>query len=263
MLKELNALEHTHQWQSLEVKDHEWRWLDTKGSGPVIVLLPGSVGDAGMFALTIDALAQKARVLAVTYPAISDPSLLAQGLIEVLDHAKISDAVIVGSSFAAYWAQFIALKYPNRVKHLVIGNGFVDGSDLTDNPLFDPDYVENVTPQVLHQKWLQRIESVPASSLQQLQTDMLKRRQTPENLHARFLGVVRATPCPALPLNKSQITVLDCDDDPLIPPDVRERIRTNYPESNHVTLKTGGHYPHLLNPDEYASLLMKILASGR
>jgi pimeloyl-ACP methyl ester carboxylesterase len=262
MLDELKALENSHQWASLTINGHDWRWIDTEGTGPVIVLLPGSVGDAGMFALTVRTLEQKARVLAITYPSLSDPHLLSDGLIKVLDHVKVTDAIIVGSSFAAYWAQFIALRYPGRVKHLVIGNGFVDGTDLTENPLFDPDYVENVTPDALHQKWLQRIETAPVSDLQQLQTQMLKHRQTPENLHARFLGVVRAKPCPNLPLEGSKVTILDCADDPLIPLKVRERLRNNYPQAHHITLRTGGHYPHLLNPNEYSSILTTILKSN-
>ena len=256
MLEQLKTLERQYAWQSLTVNGHEWRWLDTGGSGPAVILLPGSVGDGAMFVLTMLALEGKARVVAVTYPALAQPRALADGLVAVMDHLKLDRATIAGSSFAAYWAQFVALAYPERVKHLVIGNGFTDGGDLAANPLFDRDYVERVEPEVLHEQWLSRIRAAPSSPLQQLQAVMLAERQNPVNLHARFLGVVQSKPCPALPLPASAVTVLDCDDDPLIPPAARERLRNCYPDARHVSLASGGHYPHLLNPTEYQQLIL-------
>lgn len=256
MLEELKRLEQKYAWQDLTIEGHEWRWLDTGGDGPVVILLPGSVGDGAMFVLTLLALEGKVRMLAVTYPDTSQARTLAHGLSELMSHLGIAQATIVGSSFAAYWAQFMALDYPGKVKHLVIGNGFVDGSDLADNPLFNRSYVEQVAPEALHGQWLSRIRSAPSSGLQQLQALMLGERQSPANLHARFLGVVQSEACGPLPLPASAITVLDCEDDPLIPAAVRERLRRQYPDAKHVSLETGGHYPHLLNPEKYAELIL-------
>jgi maspardin len=258
-LATLADLEQDLSWQSLSVDGHTWRWLDTGGTGPVALLLPGSVGDGGMFALTLQALRSRARLLAVTYPTLSDPTRLADGLAQVMQHLQLASAVIVGSSFAAYWVQFFGLRHPDRVQALVLGNGFVDGEDLADNPLFARAYLESVSPQELHAAWLARVRAAPASPLQQLQEQMLCHRQTPENLHARFVGVARAISSPALSLPKSRITVLDCADDPLIPPPVRDRLRAIYPDARHVSLPTGGHYPHLLNPQAYQDLLLQVL----
>jgi len=93
-----------------------------------------------------------------------------------------------------------------------------------------------------------------------LQSLMLVERQTPENLHARFLGVGRAKACPPLTVPMSAITVLDCVDDPLIPPAVRARLRSCYLGARHISLPTGGHYPHLLNPQAYQDLLSEVLS---
>src|SRR5690606_11814005 len=166
-------------------------------------------------------------------------------------------AAIVGSSFAAYWAQHFALRHPHKVHALVIGNGFTDGSDLAENPLFDRAHVEGISAEALHSQWLERIRSAPASDLAAFQEYMLAHRQSPENLHARFLGVVRSTPCPELPVPSQHITILDCEDDPLIPEAARKRLHERYTNAQHVTLNTGGHYPHILNPDEYEATLLR------
>ncbi len=251
----LAELEARLAWQSLTVDGHEWRWLDTGAAGPATVLLPGSVGDGAMFVRTLLSLGERMRLIAVTYPASPDPVVLAHGLAAVARHLGLPPHRVVSSSFSAYWSQFYALHHPDNVSALTLGNGFVDGTDLADNPMFDRAYVEGVSAQSLHAEWLGRVRAAPVSPLQQLQSIMLGERQTPENLHARFLGVVCAQPCQPLPLPATSITVLDCEDDPLIALHVRERVRRQYPGAHHVSLPTGGHYPHVLNPQAYEALL--------
>ncbi len=261
-LDALAQLESRYSWNTLEVDGHEWRWLDTASNGPAAILLPGSVGDGAMFVATLQALGERVRLIAMTYPAISDPVALARGLAQVMQHLQLDRATIVGSSFAAYWIQFFALHYPAQVQSLVIGNGFTDGSDLADNPLFNRAYVESIDSAALHAEWLGRVRSAPASDLQQLQETMLARRQSPDNLHARFLGVVQSKACPPLSLNPSSITILDCDDDPLIPAAARSRLRERYPDAHHVSLPHGGHYPHLLNPKAYEEQIMRCVSGA-
>jgi len=255
-MRELLAqLEARYSWQSLMVDGHEWRWLDTGAPGAATVLLPGSVGDAAMFVRTLLSLGERQRLIAVTYPALPDPVQLADGLAAVVKHLGLPPGRLVSSSFSAYWLQFYGLRHPKNVTSLVLGNGFVDGTDLAANPMFDRQFVETISAQDLHAEWLTRVRATPTAPLQQLQEVMLAERQSPINLQARFLGVVRSQVCPPLPLPDSAITVLDCDDDPLIPPQVRERLRRQYPGARHVSLATGGHYPHVLNPQAYEDLL--------
>ncbi|GLS16452.1 alpha/beta fold hydrolase [Hydrogenophaga electricum] len=254
----IDRLEARHTWCSLDSGGFVWRWIDTKADGPPVVLLPGSVGDGAMYVRTLLSLGERLRLIAVTYPEQSDAEGLSQGLKAVFDHLGLPCSIVVGSSFAAYWAQHFARLYPDHVRKLVIGNGFTDASDLAANPLFDPEWVRQTPPAVLHATWLERVRSSPVSPLQQLQKQMLEERQSPDNLHARFAGVTQATACPALPLPDAAVVVLDCEDDPLIPPAARDRLRQRYPGARHVRLPTGGHYPHLLNPERYESLLLDL-----
>jgi len=255
----LEELERHLDWHSLLIDGHIWKWLDTGGNGAVAMLLPGSVGDGGMFVSTLSALGSSFRLVSVTYPALFEPEKLADGLSLVMGHLRIESALVVGSSFAAFWAQYFALRHPQKVSGLVIGNGLVDGNDLTYDPLFAHDYLESVSPKALHEAWIERVGSPPITALKHFQKFLLTKRQTPENLYARLRGVGKASACPPLSLPMKSITVLDCDDDPLIPFYVRERMRLCYPGANHITFTVGGHYPHLLNQIEYQSLLVEIL----
>ncbi len=231
--------------------------MDTAADGPPVVLLPGSAADAFMFVRTLASLGSRLRMISVTVPALWEPDALARGLKSVIDHLRLPSTVVVGSSFGAYWGQFVALNYPKQVRALLIGNGFVDASDLSGNPLFNRERIEAISPQELKAEWLARIDAAPASELQELQRFMLAQK-SPASLHAHFLAVVRARACPLLPLGDSKVIVLDCEDDPVIPEAARQRVRARYPNARHVAFAHGGHYPHLLKPAAYEELLLSV-----
>jgi pimeloyl-ACP methyl ester carboxylesterase len=252
----LQRLERQYAWSELCVEGHTWRWLDSQGPGPTAVLLPGSIGDGAMFVRPFLSLGGRMRLVCVTYPALADPQALARGLQAVCEHLALPPVVLVGSSFGAYWAQFFALRAPHRVRRLVLGNCFVDAGDLSANPLFDRGRVEGAMPEAVHAEWLARVHASADGELKELQLLMLSERQTPDNLHARFLGVVRASPCGPLALAPEQVTVLSCDDDPLIPEPVRRRVEAAHFGAQIVQLPSGGHYPHVLNVAAYERMLV-------
>jgi maspardin len=236
-----------------------WPYIDTGGSGPALLMLPGSVGTCEMFFKQIAALPPAIRVIAVSYPADPDPVRLADGLIGVMDHLGLKTANVLGSSFGGYWAQFVALRHPARVDHLFLGNIFVSPEALFVNPLFAPDFVRDTPAGALQAVWRDRVATAPDSELKRIQSDMLSGRQSAENLHARFLGVVAAKPCPPLPSSLARVVVIDCADDPIIPPPAREAVRAAYAGAEINTLPTGGHYPHILNPQAYDVVIRRRL----
>lgn len=255
---ELLALERRLPLQSLTVDGQRWEWLDTGGAGPCIMMLPGSAADAYMFVRPIVELGQTHRIVAVTAPAHWQPQPLADGLAGVFRELSLPPALVAGSSFGAYWGPFFAQRHPQHVRALLIGNGFVEAGDLAGNPMFDRAALESATPQALHEQMRARIEAAPDSDLRDLQRFMIGRKP-PESLHAHFLAVVRAQACPPLALDPQHVLVLDCDDDPVIPPAGRAHVRRHFAPARQLTLATGGHYAHLLNWPAYRQALLELL----
>ncbi|RKE67394.1 pimeloyl-ACP methyl ester carboxylesterase [Pseudorhodoplanes sinuspersici] len=238
-----------------------WSYVDTSAKGPALIMLPGSVGTCEMFFRQIRALGDTYRLISVSYPAEPDPTRLADGLAGLMDHLQLDRASVLGSSFGGYWAQFFALRHAGRVEHLFLGNIFITPNELFSNPLFDPAWIAKTAPADLQAFWLERVEKAPDSELKAIQRDMLSGRQSADNLKARFVGVARATLCPPLPLPAQSITVIDCDDDPIIPPQSRQAVRDRYPGAAIRTLSSGGHYPHILNPEAYDTIITERLSS--
>jgi len=195
----------------------------------------------------------------MSYPADPDPLRLADGLVGLMDQLGLKTANVLGSSFGGYWAQFVALRHAARVDHLLLGNIFVSPEPLFVNPLFAPDFVRDTPAGALQAVWRDRVATAPEGELKRIQSDMLGGRQSADNLRARFLGVVAAKPCPPLPLPYQRVAVIDCADDPIIPPSAREDVRAAYGGAEINTLPTGGHYPHILNPQAYDAIIRRRL----
>lgn len=247
-------------WSSLTLDGCTWRWMDTGAEGIPIVLLPGSVGDAAMFFKLLEQATELPRLIALTYPDLSDPKRLAEGLAGVLDHLGLNSVALAGSSFAAYWVTFFAQSYRPKLRALMLGNGFTDKYDLEGHPLFDRSYIETTSAKDLHKSWLDRVMQGPATELVVLQQYMLAERQTPENFHARLLGVVQATEAPVVAPD-FPLTILDCPDDPLISTLAQGRLRSRNRHATHFSISGGGHYPHVLRPQEYGLALQSLVHS--
>ena len=66
-----------------------------------------------------------------------------------------------------------------------------------------------------------------------------------------MLAVQRATPVPRITFSENHILLIECDDDPLINPSMRQSIQSHYPGAKHVIVSNGGHYPYINKPDQY------------
>jgi pimeloyl-ACP methyl ester carboxylesterase len=238
---------------------YDWPLVDTGGDGPALVMLPGSVGTCEMFFKQIKALGASIRIISISYPAESDPEKLADGLAALMAGLNLPCASVLGSSFGSYWAQFFALRHPDRVNTLFLGNGFVTPEDLVKNPLFDPTWMRQADAAEIQNKWREKAAQAPDSELRRIQLDMLSGRQSPENLKSRFLGVIAARVCPRLPLDSKRIVIIDCEDDPLISARSRQAVRDHYAGATLCGLTTGGHYPHILNQTAYDDIIRQRL----
>jgi hypothetical protein len=243
------------------VHAHDWVVQDS-GRGPgrrVLVLLPGSVGDARLFHPQLLALGHHVRVLAVSYPGLTDPDALCAGLLQLLRDVGARGAIVLGSSYAAWWLQAWRGDDEHRVAHVVLANGFVSQVALAGNPLFDPLRVAATTPAEMKQIWRERLDASPDTPLKAVLRATLE-DQPEAVLYSRFVAVSRALPMLGLTSTGVRVTLVHCDDDPLIDAVAFDALRRRYTRAHVVRLPTGGHYPAILAADRYTSMLASCVA---
>lgn len=244
-----------------------WRVIETRGTqqGPVLVMLPGTLGTASIFGDVIAALGSQVRIVSVTYPMIDDIERLADSLARLLDRLGIARASVVGSSLGGFLAQHFAGRHPERVDRLILGNTLCDPEMTRRLVGRTPVQVLRDTPAQKHRDMVVSSvktwpETDPATKkLKAILIDSGTRLLTARAMKARVLAVQAAPAVPKLGIAPERITIIDCEDDPLLPRVVQDSVVKQYPGARLVRLSSGGHYPYIVRTADYIATLKQAL----
>lgn len=229
-----------------DARGHAWRWRDSGGAAPLLLLLPGAGGSADVAFALADALAGERRVVSITCPAAADCDALADGLAGLIDTLGGQQAHVWASSYGAWWAQAFAMRHPQRLSGLWLGNGFIDGDDLRGLALFDRQWLESGSAEQVQAGWIDAARQRPEGGLRDLLLEMIGHSLAPQELHARLLRVASARRIAVQPDRLDcPVVVAHCEDDAIIRASTRARCRQAWPDARHLLLPAGGHYPHV------------------
>lgn len=252
--------------EPVRLRGRQWKIIDTKAPGPVLLLLPGTLGNADIFFQQIRQLGRRIRIIALSYPLIADVDLLAGDIARLLDRLAIPRASLLGSSFGGFLAQVFAERFPARVETLFIANSLAD-ADLI-RPAFPPgDALLKLPPKALRAQMSAQMTNWDSGEKIFMQTrDLLLRELTlylpPRAPKLRLAAIMLRPEAPVPALPDSRIVIIECADDPLIPPHVRKDIRDRYPGAEVHSLATGRHFPYLTRAAIYNDILATRLRVG-
>lgn len=257
-----------HPERRFHLDGKDWGVIDTGGAPgqPTLLMLPGTLGTASLFWNQILALRARARVVALTLPAITRIDRLADSLARLLLKLRVGPATVVGSSLGGYLAQMLAARHPARVKSLVIGNSLSDPPMTRQVTNHIPPSVLESLPAGMHQGIiLASVRNWPVpepavATLKRLLIESGTHHLGPRKLKSRVLVVQAGGTVPKLRLPSTRIAIIDCADDPLLPRAVQDDVVQRYPGAAHYRLPAGGHYPYVLRADRYTEILARHLA---
>jgi pimeloyl-ACP methyl ester carboxylesterase len=266
----ITALDKFRQRVSAEtvlVGGRRWRMIDTGGGGPVLVLLPGTLGNADIFFHQIEKLGRCLRILALAPPLIADVDAMADDLARLLKRLGLARASVLGTSFGGFLAQTFAERHPGCIETLFIANSLCDTAAL--RPAFpDPAELLRTPPQAVAANISAQMDNWDEAEKIFTETKELLRRELAQHLPPRApklrLAAIFLRPRPPVPaLPDSRIVIIDCRDDPLIPAKVRDEVRARYPGAEHHRLKTGRHFPYLTRTADYNRIIGDRLLGAR
>ncbi len=245
-----------------------WKLIDTRGAknGPVLLMLPGTLGTAAIFSDAMLALGEQVRLVSVTYPLIDDIHRLADSLAALMDTLGITRASVVGSSLGGFLAQHFAARHPARVDRLILGNTLCDPALTRRIVARQPADALRVQPPRAHRDMvLNSVLSWPETDpltarLKAILINSGTRLLSARAIKARVMSVQAAPAVPRLNVAPERITIIDCEDDPLMPRAVQDDVVRRYPGARHVRLNSGGHYPYIVRTADYVATLKQALA---
>jgi maspardin len=116
-----DAFAASHPEQRIDLNGREWGLVEV-GSGPVLLLIPGTLGRGDIFWQQITALKDRMGILAVTYPSTGGVADWSSDLVTLMDSLGVERATVLGSSLGGYLAQYLAADAPSRVTRLIGAN---------------------------------------------------------------------------------------------------------------------------------------------
>lgn len=248
-----------------------WNYIDT---GPVsggaakrddcLILCPGTLGNADVFRNLIDALSPEMRVISLTYPMSWNAPKMADGAVALARSLGVERAHILGSSLGGVMVQLISARHPDFVDHLFIANSLSRAEEL--QSAYPPEQQVRDTPGKLIKNVVTKSLAVwpePAPEFAAIKTFLaheLKHSFTGRSFKARVMCMLMLDEIPRAATPLERTTVIDSDDDPLIPVAVRTGVRARYVGAHVHTFPEGGHFPYITRADSYIGLLKNRLS---
>jgi len=133
-------------------------YFETHGTGQPLILLHGGLGSGEMFGPTLTELAQQHQVIAVDLQGHGrtadidrpiDIRLMADDIAALIDHLKLDKPDVVGYSLGGGVALFTAVKYPDKVRRLVVASAHARRDAIPPEMLAQQAQVNAAAPEFL------------------------------------------------------------------------------------------------------------------
>jgi len=263
LIQSRDSFSEAHPEERVLINGREWGVVEIPGDGPALLLIPGTLGRADIFWLQMQALAGRARILAVSYPTSGGVAEWADDLVSLLDMRGIGRTTLLGSSLGGYLAQYFAAVHPERLDKVIAANTLYDTAPAKQNPPYTSDL--DVGPIEELRAGFGRGLSAWGESHPD-QRDMVElllgevggRIPEPE-LRNRLKGIKNAPPLPQVKVSRDAIVTIEASDDPLIPQFMRDEVRGALKPGIAYRFEGGGHFPYAVRADLYTAILEEAL----
>ncbi len=255
----------THPLKSIENHGETWHYVVDGQGAETILFLHGMTGAYDIWWQQMEALSPDFRVISVTYPPIDTLEGLSEGVIAVLDAENVQHTYVVGTSLGGYLAQYLLATHPQRLKGVVFANTFPPNDyykqknetlirllPLLPTWLVMKSFRENIQQSIY-----------PASGYSELALAYLLEqtygRMSKAQVAARAKAVLDDFAPPDPEALGVPVLIIEADNDPLVPAQLRAQLKETYPSANVHTLSGVGHFPYLNAPDDYTAILRAFL----
>ncbi len=257
-----NAFSSNHPEVRVDLNGRNWGMLDI-GEGPVLLLIPGTLGRGDIFWNQIGALSDRLRLVAVSYPAHGGIAEWTTDMVSLLDRLGVERAAILGSSLGGYLAQHIAALHPQRVTHLIGANTLHSVAGLDQRPPYSLDLASAPIADLRAgfgnalSAWAKAHPD--QADLVELLLQESGGRILEAELRARLSALKHGPELPAVSLPANRTVTIEADDDPLISPDMRQAVRERLSPGVSYRFTHGGHFPYVVRPAEYTAILEQVM----
>ncbi|WP_417681761.1 alpha/beta fold hydrolase [Roseibium sp.] len=249
--------------ERMDLNGRSWGVRFTGSDGPVLLLIPGTLGRGDVFWQQVEALSNRLRIVTVSYPETGSIADWSADLQTLFDRLEIGEATVLGSSLGGYLVQYLASEAPERVTRLIAANTLHSVAGITDRPPYALD-LDTVPVADLRAGFAKGLgawaETHPDQvDLVELLLGEVNGRIPEPELRMRLKALKTAPELPPVKLSTDRIVTIEADDDPLIPPEMRSAVRDRLNPAVAYRFLSGGHFPYVARPSDYTALLEQVM----
>jgi maspardin len=257
----LQSFRQTYPVRQIEVNGLAWQYVVPGAGEQTILFLHGLAGSYDIWWQQMVALQDRYRSVSVTYAPADSLGAMAEGLLAILAANQIERVNVVGSSLGGYLAQYLLAAHPDRIERAVLANTFPP-NEIIARTYRLPTALLPYTPEwlvmaVMRASYRRRI--YPSSGHSELVLAFLREisygRMSKADISGRYQAVTEPFTPATSTAQKIPLLIIEADNDPLIPPQLRRQLRQTYPEAAVHTLSGAGHFPYLNRPEIYTKIL--------
>ncbi|NPB03952.1 MAG: alpha/beta hydrolase [Thermotogae bacterium] len=222
-----------------------------------VIFVPGLLGDRWSFQ-SVRELLKDAATESVDYPPY--PFSL-EGFADLLAEKLKPGGYLVGTSMGGYVVLLAAVRNPSKVGGVVLINTFASPRRMLGWRRF----IIKAIRKVPKGEWLKGIIRRSITDAHFGYDDRAKayvlgvlERLTPDALYSRLLALAEAPEVKSFPKSVYG-AVIYSEDDPTVPKEERVRLLNLVEPKRVVACSYGGHFPYLVNPKGFATLLRELI----
>lgn len=269
--EQLRIFRETNPWKQLTIRGQTWDYLKTnrKNHHPLLVLI-GATRWGEAFQIN-RYLAERYQLISPTYPELFTMKKIVEGICGILDYEGINKIDILGISFGGMIAQYFVHQFPERVQKIALANTMppISGINVMFKmvtkmiSLIPAPLVERLTKKRLYKTWIKRLnkdqEFWKAYVKEILEEYMYKNWIISQYKMANDFCENSQLDNKTLSHWTGKMLIIESDDDQVIDPDYREKLKKLYPRARVHTIKNGGHMPILTHCEEFLSVINEFL----
>lgn len=249
---------------------HDWPYLVT-GSGPeTLVFLHGMGGAYDIWWQQIGTLQADFRIISLTLPAVSSLEEAAGGIDAILEAEGVDRFNLLGTSMGGYITQYYLSTHPGRLEKVIFGNTFPPNEIYRRENGGLRKLVPWLPEWLVMQQFRANISKTvsPASGHSPLVEAYLLEQYSGLMSKKQFIGrfdIVLDSFAIALDPEQDRVPklIIESDNDPLVPPELRTRLKEAYPGAQVHTFSGTGHFTYLNEPEAYTGVLRQFLMPAK
>ncbi len=255
----------SHQIKTIEFEGAKWEYFSGGNGKKTLLFVHGMGGAYDIWWNQIKTFESQFRIISYTLPKkINSLEKAKKGILAILQKEKIWKFSVIGTSMGGYIAQYLVQKIPDRIEKAVFGNTFPPNNILLQQnktkrkilPL-----VPEIILYYLNKKHLNNIILPAAQNSMLLYAFLSALPFSKEQFINRFDIITDSfnTTYDILNNKKIPLLIIESDNDPLIPVELRKQLKIKYQYAKVHTFRQKGHFPYINSAEDYNTVLQNFL----